>query len=221
MTRSFVGSARRAANPARAHLSRLLDGRFGQGISTGGDIRQAEQGYAYGIYRPTSWLMLHRLFGRLEIAEDDVLVDIGSGMGRVVLMAARHPFKRVIGIERAADLTQIARDNLAAGRHRLRCADIELLTVDALEWEVPDDLTVVYLYCPFPDEVLGPVLAKLIESLDRRPRSLRLLYNFSTTKNREIVMATGRARRVALSAPWYLRAAYREISMYRLSPAAP
>lgn len=220
MPPSLRSAARRAVNPARAQLSRLVESQFGPGIRTGGDIRQTELGYAYGIYRPTSWLVLHRLFGRLEVAQDDVLVDIGSGMGRAVLMAARRPFKRVIGIERSADLTRIARDNLARGRQRLRCGHIELLTVDALDWEVPDDLTVVYLYCPFPDEVLEPVLAKLIESLDRRPRSLRLVYNFSTVGNREIVMATGRARRVELIAPWYLRSAYRELSMYRLTPAA-
>ena len=116
--------------------------------------------------------MLERLFAHLEVAEDDVMVDIGSGMGRAVLMAARRPFKRVIGIERSAELMQIARENVVRGRRRLRCQDIELLTVDALDWEIPDDLTLAYLYCPFPDEVLERVLAKLIHSLDRGPEGL-------------------------------------------------
>jgi precorrin-6B methylase 2 len=217
MSATLAFAVRKALNPARRAASRLLERLLG--VRTSGDIRQIEQGYEYGIYRPTPWLVLRALLDRLEIAENDVFVDIGSGMGRVVLMAARRPFGRVIGIERSPELTEIARENLARGRGRLRCQDVELLTVDALDWEVPDDVTVIYLNCPFPDEVLERVLAKLVESLDTRPRAMRLIYNFSTAQNREAVMATGRARRIELGTPWYLREEFREVSLYRLVPA--
>jgi SAM-dependent methyltransferase len=204
----------------RTRVRRLASGLLERAlrVRTSADIRQTELGYDYGIYRPTAWLVLHRLLRRLEVAADDVFVDVGSGMGRVVLMAARRPFKRVIGIERDPGLAQVARDNLERSRRRLACRDVELLTVDALDWEVPDDVTVVYLYCPFPDDVLERVMTRIVESLDRRPRHVRLIYNFSTTGNREVVMATGRAQPVALRAPWYLRRAWRELSMYRLRP---
>lgn len=220
MIHSFAQATMASVIPTRVRrvASGLLERALG--VRTSADIRQTELGFEYGIYRPTAWLVLHRLLSRLEVGEDDVFVDVGSGMGRVVLMAARRPFKRVIGIERDPKLTQISRENLARSRRRLVCRDVELLTVDALDWDVPDDVTVVYLYCPFPDEVLERVMTRIVESLDRRPRDVRLIYNFSTTRNREIVMATGLARPVPLSPPWYLRRPWRELSMYRLGPAA-
>jgi tRNA G46 methylase TrmB len=108
MSQPLALAVRRTLHPARRIASRLLERSLG--IRTSADIPQSEQGYEYGIYRPTPWLVLSALFDRLEIAENDVFVDIGSGMGRVVLMAARRPFQRVVGIERSTELTEIARD---------------------------------------------------------------------------------------------------------------
>src|SRR5438105_15577545 len=107
---------RRLLNHARRLGSRMLERAVG--VRTSEDIGQVELGYEYGIYRPTSWLVLHRLLRDLDVDERDVFVDIGSGMGRVVLMAARRPFKRVIGIERSAELVEVARMNLAQSRRR-------------------------------------------------------------------------------------------------------
>ena len=114
-------------------------------VQTRGEFLQRDRGFASGVYRPSSWLVLHALFRRLPVAEDDVLVDVGSGMGRVLLVAGAV-LRRVIGIEQDPELTRIAERNLR-GR-RLACRDVELLTVDASAWAVPDDLTMAYLYCP-------------------------------------------------------------------------
>jgi SAM-dependent methyltransferase len=207
---------RRAVAGARAQASRALD--RGLGVETRGLAWQRDTGYAYGLYRPTSWLVLHRLFGRLEVSEDDVFLDVGSGMGRVLLMAARRPFKRVIGVEQNEKMTTTARRNVERHRRRLTCPAVELVTADVLEWGIPDDLSVVYLYCPFPDHALERFIHRLLASLDRRPRPLRMIYNFGTVPNRETVMHTGRARMVELRAPWYLRSAFEEIWMARLLP---
>ena len=51
-----------------------------------------------------------------EIRPDDVFIDLGSGMGRMVLEAARYPFKRVIGVELVEQLHDLARANLASTR---------------------------------------------------------------------------------------------------------
>jgi len=49
-------------------------------------------------------------------------VDLGAGMGRVVLLAARRPFRAVIGVEISPALVEIARENLAAMRDPKRVA---------------------------------------------------------------------------------------------------
>jgi SAM-dependent methyltransferase len=208
------GLGRRGVHAARTAVSEGIERALG--VRTKGDIPGSERGFAYGLYRPSSWIVLRELFRRLEVAEDDVLVDVGSGMGRVLLVAARRPFRRVIGIEHDGALTAIARRNVERNRARLTCRDVELLTIDALEWEVPDDLTVMYLFCPFPDDVLARVLGNVATSLDRSPRSLRLIYNFGNARNHATILATGRAAAVDLPVPPHLRRAFAEVRMYRL-----
>ena len=57
---------------------------------------------------------------------------------------------------------------------------------------------------------------RLIASIDRNPRAVRLVYNFSTTGNRQTIMGTGRAELVDLRVPRHLRRALREVWMVRL-----
>ena len=198
----------------RAAASRLLERALG--VQTRGLVWQKDEGYAYGLYRPTAWLTLQQLFRRLEVGPEDVFLDVGSGMGRVLLVAARHPFKRVIGVEQNVEMTEIARGNVERSRRRLRCQDVELVAGDVLDWPIPDDLTLVYLYCPFPEQVLERFMERLLASVDRSPREVRLIYNFSTTGNRETIMRTGRAEPVELAVPRPLRRAFAEVWMVRL-----
>jgi len=206
----------RAVAALRGGASRLLDRALG--VETSALVWQKDAGYAYGLYRPTSWVVLRELFRRLEVSPHDVFLDVGSGMGRVVLMAARRPFKRVIGVEQNGDMTAIARRNVETARGRFACRDVELVTADVLDWEVPADVSVVYVYCPFPEQVLEGFMERLLASIDRRPRTVRLIYNFSTAANRETILRTGRAKPVELRVPRYLRAAFREIWVVHLGP---
>lgn len=105
-------------------------------------------------YEPSGWLDLGRVLRRLEIGRDDVFVDLGCGKGRVMLLAARYPFRRVIGVEISEDLSATARRNVAARRARLRCPAVEVITADALDYRIPDDATVVYIFNAFR----GPTL---------------------------------------------------------------
>ena len=77
---------------------------------------------------------------------DDVFVDYGSGMGRVLIIAGHEPFKRVIGVEMSEQLNEVARENLDHNRDRFRCQESSD-RADATQWQVPDDVTIVYFYC--------------------------------------------------------------------------
>lgn len=52
-------------------------------------------------------------------------IDIGCGEGRVLLMAAEHGFRKIIGIDLAADLCLTARGNVE--RYR-RCSNSSALS---------------------------------------------------------------------------------------------
>jgi SAM-dependent methyltransferase len=141
---------------------------------------------------PSEWIALHRALRRLGPTPGDVWLDVGSGMGRALLVAARFPFRRLIGVELSEELNRVARSNLDRSAGRLRCTDVELVTADALDYDVPDDVTVVYFYSPFVGPVFDGAVAQLFASVDRRPRPLRLLYNYPIEHNR--LLETGRVR---------------------------
>jgi SAM-dependent methyltransferase len=111
-----------------------------------------------------------------EVTRDDVFIDFGCGMGRVLLEAARYPFRRVVGVDIAPAFIEVARAVVARNRERLACSDVELVAADVLDYEVPDDVTVAYFADPFEQQILDTVAHKLLASLQRRPRRLRVIY---------------------------------------------
>ena len=126
---------------------------------------------------PSFWRTLPRVLPKSEVGPDDVLIDLGSGMGRAVVLAAkRYPFRRIIGVEIATELHEIAKRNVERNRRRLRCRQIELVNADVLDYAIPDDVTVVYLYNPFTGPVFDHVVTELERSVDRDPREVRIIY---------------------------------------------
>ena len=155
----------------------LFDRRYG--IRTSGRIDLSELGLAHRervYYIASNWHVLRRALRHYEIGPDDVFLDIGSGMGRMVLEATRYPFKRVIGVELAGELHSIAEENVRRMRRRARCGEIELVNSDILDYEVPDDVTFVYMFNPFRGSIFRTAIGSLIQSLDRNPRTVHLIY---------------------------------------------
>jgi hypothetical protein len=126
-------------------------------------------------YQPLPWVLLRQAMATLTLGPEDVFLDYGSGMGRVLLMAGRQKLKRVVGVELLAALAGIARENLSAAKLRLR-SPVDLVVADVTAWDVPDDVTVAFLFNPFVGTVMAAAQAHLIASLERRPRRLRVLY---------------------------------------------
>ena len=127
-------------------------------------------------YHPTPWLALKRVLREDEVSDQDVFIDFGCGKGRVVYQAAMYPFRRVIGVEISPELSQIARDNIARSLPNLKCRNVEVVTTDVMNYDVPDDVTFVYFFNPFHGEVFAAVLDRLLASLRRRPRELTIIY---------------------------------------------
>jgi glycosyltransferase involved in cell wall biosynthesis len=175
---SSGGSVKQRLQRARRlAVDAVLDRRYG--VRTSGYVDLGELGVAADdrvAYAPTGWLTLRRVLPRRTVSDRDVFIDFGSGKGRVVLQAATYPFKRVIGVEVSEQLTALAKDNVERNRHRLRCQDVTLLTVDARDYAVPDDVTVAFFFNPFIGDVFATVIDRLIASVDRNPRTIRLIY---------------------------------------------
>ncbi|MGH7659741.1 MAG: methyltransferase domain-containing protein [Vulcanimicrobiaceae bacterium] len=141
-------------------------------------------------YEPTPIAEAERLLAEIpEPLEETTFVDLGSGMGRVVLLAARRPFKTAVGVELSPTLHEVARDNFTRyGGEDLRCRDVRFVRADASEYRFPRGKLAVYLYNPFRAEIMRPVLAHLTE----QRREITLLYH--TPAERELVEAAGTFR---------------------------
>jgi predicted RNA methylase len=82
----------------------------------------------------------------------------------------------VVGFDFSPELVAAAQANVERNRRRMKVSDVELVVADAQEWEIPDDVTIVFMYNPFGGEILDAFLDNVLASLERRPRQLRLLY---------------------------------------------
>jgi SAM-dependent methyltransferase len=129
-------------------------------------------------YEPSTLPKLRRALRHLDIDPPDyVFVDVGSGKGLVVIEAARSPFREVIGIEISRRLHETATDNLARARARLTlAAPVTLLNLDALAFDFPDRRQVVYLYNPFDQVILRPLLCRLVACLEHGAEDIVVVY---------------------------------------------
>lgn len=128
-------------------------------------------------YLPSPWGILQRILPPEEVSTDDVFLEIGCGMGTVLLEAgSRYPFRRLIGVDVAQEFTAVARDVLDRNLDKLRCHDFDMITADARNFEVPDDVTVIYMHDPFSGATFRTTIENLIASVDRRPRRVRIIY---------------------------------------------
>jgi len=174
-------------------MHRLFERRLA--VDTADKIEFDDLGYTDGrniYYEPAEWRTLQRVLPRRSVSRDDVFIDLGSGKARMVIRAAQYPFKRVIGVELSDGLHEVAQRNVEASRGRLACKDIRLVQANALDYELPDEVTVVFLNNPFLGEVFDAAIESILRSMDRRLRALRIIYRNPVEHER--LMATGRVR---------------------------
>src|SRR5262249_45816970 len=89
----------------------------------------------------------------LEPAEH-VFVDFGAGIGRVVILAATCPFRRVVGVEHSTELARIALQNIERSRRKLKCRNVQITVCDAASYAVPPDASIFSLKHPLQVQVL-------------------------------------------------------------------
>ena len=142
-------------------------------------FRERLLGVFHSPYQPTEPDLFREMMGSLQIDfHGFTFIDLGSGKGRTLLMAAEYPFASVLGIELLPRLHRIAEENISRFRSETqKCFHLESHCADAGEFCFPPDPTVLYLFNPFPEWTLERVMANLARSLDESPRAFYLLYH--------------------------------------------
>ena len=198
-----VPGIQKAVANARRFLGELLYERR-YGVRTNGKLILDAHDAESICYAPMNWRQLHRALPPGSVSKRDVFIDIGSGKGRAVLVAAAdYPFARVIGVELSRELHEVAERNMATTTRRLRSADVELICADVREYRIPDEVSVVFMNNSVRGSIFAGVLDDISGSMRRKPRSMRLIYG--NPLEEEALLANGEWRKVRTIVPRRLR----------------
>ena len=138
--------------------------------TTGGVMSPHPDANFYG------WLSYHtyfKIFDYLRLKPADVVVDLGSGKGRPSFIAAQYPIHESVGVEIHPPLYAIAEANRMS--LKMSRAPVRFVCQSATDFDY-DSTTVIVMFHPFGAETMNAVLARVGESLRRRPRDLRIAY---------------------------------------------
>lgn len=128
-------------------------------------------------YEPTPVKEFGALLDALNApVEGWTFIDVGAGMGRIVMLASLRPFRQAVGVEVSPALCETARDNLVRWRRahpRPACKDLRIVCADAAAFDFPPGNLVVYLYNPFGERTL----AKLADELAARAGECYVVYH--------------------------------------------
>ena len=114
---------------------------------------------------------LPALFRAAAVADEDVIVDVGSGKGRVInWLLGHYPRNRVYGIEIDPEICE------RTARRLRRFKQVTIVCGDATEL-LPPGGTVFFLFNPFDEDAMRRFIAALHARADEPGRTRVVYYN--------------------------------------------
>jgi precorrin-6B methylase 2 len=114
-------------------------------------------------YLPCGVEEIVRMVREVPLRSTDTFIDLGSGVGRVAILAHLISGARAGGIEIQRPLVALARERAEA----LRLPDVTFVLGNVVDTEL--DASVFFLYSPFGGDMLRTVLGKLEALARTRP----------------------------------------------------
>jgi hypothetical protein len=127
-------------------------------------------------YQPILVSHLKEILRQIKPDCSDVLVDYGSGKGRVLLISSMYPFKRVVGVEFSQELCTTAQKNADIFRKDKRNCPIEIHCMDAAVYPVDPEETVFFFFNPFDTAIMGKVIRNIEMSYEAHPRNMKIVF---------------------------------------------
>jgi hypothetical protein len=168
-------------------MQRRADEEFDRkyGVNTGGviplsNLNLDNENWIFGVlYQPIGATVdFGEILKGLALSYEDFgFIDLESGKGRAVLLAASLPFKKVVGIEFSTELHPIAEDNVRRWPYEeKRCREIELIEMDAGKYNFPEGSFVLYMYNLFERPVMERVVRNVTAAFQEHPKRTVILY---------------------------------------------
>lgn len=115
-------------------------------------------------YQATPVRVILTCIAQLNLTANDVFYDLGSGLGRVVMLVALLSDAQTRGIEFEPAYCAYAQDRAS----RLGLSQVCFINADAREADLTDG-TVFFMYTPFTGKILTAVLERLQQEAQSRP----------------------------------------------------
>ena len=140
------------------------------GIPGGGDL--------YGVYRPLWEGTFHRAISLVPIdLAQFTFVDIGSGKGKLLLLAAQYPFKAIEGVEYGERLHHAAERNIAIFHKATRTpVPIRSALGDATLYELPAGPVLCMIFNSFDEVTTNNVLRRIAAQGSQGKRPVFVIY---------------------------------------------
>lgn len=115
-------------------------------------------------YVPTPARVILEAVDRLELKRDDVFYDLGSGLGRVVMLANLISGVQAKGIE----ISTVLHQHACQFAEKMALSNVSFLNADVRAADYSDG-TVFFMYTPFTGDIFRSVLDRLHEQAQTRP----------------------------------------------------
>ena len=126
-----------------------------------------------GRYEVPDYFYMRKVQNVMDPGPEDVVFDLGCGMGRFICLMARRKVRKCIGVELDPQLCKVAQEN--ARRMRGRRAPIQIVCADAASADLSSG-TMYYMYNPFGRATMADALRSICVSLSRNPRNITIAY---------------------------------------------
>ena len=128
------------------------------------------------MYMPISYLLVEKIFSQLPPKPGIHFLDIGCGKGRALCVAAHKGYNNITGIDFSKELCNDAIANLHTAKQKFPALQYEVITKDAMNFEIPADVDRIFLFNPFDVVIMGAVVFNIMESARQYPREIIVAY---------------------------------------------
>ena len=117
------------------------------------------------------------------------IIDIGSGKGRVMVVAAHYGFKNITGVDFARELCAAAERNINKIKSQFRDTTFTIYCKDILNYTIDKGDKVFFLYNPFNKEIMEKLIEKIDRSVNQHPRTIYIIY--ANPQQKEVLLQNG------------------------------
>lgn len=124
-------------------------------------------------YVPTNYRRIVAALKHVGVGPDDVVLDLGCGLGRAVFASAWLGARLSVGVEIDEELVRHAREDHRTSRLKGRKVEFVCGRAEAYPF---DDVTLLFMFNPFGTGIMQSVVQNLEAALRKRPRHFRIAY---------------------------------------------